>query len=165
MGYEASHQAILIHLGSVDTLKEITLRYRRFGRSPEDEQVVANMLRVLDDNRRRWIRSRPHRYFLRVKRDCFCFGAPLPTYEVLDGMAIATIDSGGVRHALRNEAGMTIDSLFDDLRANLLDERRYVHAVRYDQHYGWPSRYRTGATIPMNDAWMEVTVERFDVVR
>jgi hypothetical protein len=122
MGYSASHQAILIHLGDRDSLQTITLRYRPYGRSPEEEREVAKMLRTLDDNQRRWVRRQPRHYLLRVKHECFCLGAPEQTYEVLDGVAVAAIDSVGVRRALNSGAGgVTVDSLFEALRRKFLD--------------------------------------------
>lgn len=166
MREDASHQAIIIRLGSTDTLKTVTLRYRAFGRSPEEEQVVASMLRTLDENRQRWIRSRPRRYLLRVRYQCGLCSAGAPeTYEMLDGTAIAIVDSSGARHALWGGAGaVTIESMFTTLRSKLLDENQSVEAVEYDSHFGWPRHYETGARIPVTDTGAKVTVERFDVI-
>jgi hypothetical protein len=166
MRENASHQAIIIRLGSTDTLKTITLRYRPFGRSPEEELLVARMLSSLDEHRRRWDASRPPHYLLRVRHDCGCLEGPPTTYEMLDGLAVATMDSNGVRHPLRAaNGGRTIESLFDALRTTLLDERQWVGPVEYDPRFGSPRHYKTGIRTLLTDAWDEFTVERFDVVR
>jgi hypothetical protein len=165
LGYGASRQAIVLRLRSDDSLQTLTFRYRRYGRSPEEEAEAAKLLGALDANRRRWAGVRPRHYLLRVRTDCFCFGGPPPTYEVLDEVAVAATDSGGVRHTLGSGAEtMTVDSLFDALRKSILDERRVTYAIQYDRRFSFPRHYETGSVTPMNDAWFKVTVERFDVI-
>ena len=124
------------------------------------------MLRTLDENRQRWIRSQPRHYLLRVRYQCGLCSAGAPeTYEMLDGTAIAIVDSSGARHALWGGAGaVTIESMFTTLRSKLLDENQSVEAVEYDSHFGWPRHYETGARIPVTDTGAKVTVERFDVI-
>lgn len=165
MRVDASHQAVIIHLGKADTLKAVMLRYRRFGRSPEEERAVAGMLRALDDHQRRWAQSRPSHYFLRVRRGCGCLEGPPTTFEMRDGEAVATIDSSGVRHPLSGGTPVrSIESMFGALRATLLDESEWVGAVEYDERFGLPRHYKTGTRTLMTDAWEEMTVERFDVI-
>jgi hypothetical protein len=160
-----SRQAIPVRLTGADTLKVITLRYRPFGNSTDEDSAAANLLRALERNQRRWVERRPSHYLLRVKRDCFCFIGPPSTYEVLNGIAIAATDSGGVRRIpSRAERGMTVDSLFKALRGNILDESRVVGAIRYDQRFGLPSHYETDSKAAITDSWEKVTVERFDVL-
>ena len=163
---DASHQAIIMRLGSTDTLKTVTLRYRPFGRSPEEEEAVAGMLRVLEENRLRWIRSRPRHYLLRVRYQCgLCSAGAPPTYEMLDGAAVAIVDSSGARHALWAGAeAVTIESMFTTLRSKLLDESQFVESVEYDQHFGWPRHYETDTRMLVTDTGAKVTVERFDVI-
>ena len=166
MREDASHQAVFIRLRSSDALKTVTLRYRPFGRSPEEEAVIAAMLRALDENRQRWIQSRPRHYLLRVRYACGLCSAGAPeTYEMLDGAAVARVDSSGARHALWAGVGVpTIESMFTTLRAKLLDESDSVTAVAYDPRFGWPSHFQTDARLPVTDAGAKVTIERFDVL-
>jgi hypothetical protein len=167
--WNASHQAIIVHLSEADTMKAITLRYRPFGRLPEEDSAAARMLNALDENRRRWLSARPAHYLVQVKRDCAScvYGGPPPTYEVENGVAVATIDVGGVRHVLGEKARRTtVDSVFDALRGSILDERRVVKAVEYDERFGWPRLYEIETGIPeLSGGQEKFTIERFDVLR
>jgi hypothetical protein len=165
MRIDASHQAILLSLERGDSLKTITLRYRPYGPSPEQEEGRLKVLTVLDGNRRRWEESRPAHYLLRVKRDCaFCFERPPSTYEVVNGVPVAAIDSG-LRRSLRGaERGATIEAVFDALRASIVDESGYVEGIEYDERLWWPRHYGTGSRSMLTDTWAKVTVERFEVI-
>lgn len=166
MRIDGSRQAIIIHLGTNDSLKVITLRYRPWGLSPEEEWRRAERLAELESNRNQWSLFRPRHYLLRVRRDCaFCFGPPPLTYEVVNDVPVAAIDTAGVRRPLRGGEIATIEGVFDALRTALLDEQGFVSAIAYDARLGWPRRYETGSRTLMTDAWAKVTVERFDVIK
>jgi len=167
---DASEQAIIVRLNRADSLKSIILRYRPFGRSPEDKAAATRMLKALDDNRRRWLSSRPAHYLVQVKHECAScvFAGPPHTYEIVNDVAVATIDNAGVRHALGEKArSMTVDSVFDALQASILDERFTVRAIDYDHRFGWPRQYETDrrAYPELSGGYEKVTVERFDVIR
>jgi len=164
MRIDASRQAVKIRLSPSDSLKSITLRYRPFGRSPEDEEGLNKALAVLDRNRRRWLEVRPAHYLLQVKRDCFCFGGPPPTFEVLNGVPVAALDTGVRRALYSGETGLTIEAVFDTLRASMLDERGTVDSIVYDERFGWPRQYRTDTRTLLTDSWATLTVERFEVI-
>jgi hypothetical protein len=165
MRIDESRQAILLRLERGDSLRTITLQYRPYGPSPEQEKGRLTVLSELDGNRRRWEESRPAHYLLRVKRDCaFCFERPPSTYDVVDGVPIAAIDSGQRRALRGGEQGVTIEAIFDALRASIVDESGYVEGIEYDDRLWWPRRYGTGSRSLLTDMWAKLTVERFEVI-
>jgi hypothetical protein len=150
---------IELKLAPDDSIRYVTFIRERYRLSSEDRAQRDSALADLAFQRHRWKRLRPTRYRLRVDVECFCFGGPPPTFEVVGDSVVAIHGASGPRQGvLETWTTHTVERLFDALEAELRDDERLVTGISYDRRYGFPTRYDTNTRLGMTDSWFNVRV-------
>lgn len=119
--------------------------------------------------RRRWRAARILEYRLQTSHRCFCVPDPADSlragelFTVRDGRITERSRGKGPESFVPNTS-WTVDSLFDIVEADLVNDWRRARRLELHPTYGFPLGY-FGDGVRYEDAWIEITVDSFAVVR
>ena len=118
--------------------------------------------------RRRWLEARIVEYRLQTSHRCFCMPNP---DDSLRGSELLTIANGRISERSPGKGpdsyvpstSWTVDSLFDIVEADLVNNWGKVRRLELDPEYGFPVGYMADG-VAYEDSWIEITVDSFAVV-